>query len=205
MRTTHFYGWKTNIPIREIRAIRGKKPPPVYQPNTHHMKLISLATIVFLTFTCHLMAERNNSGVNQSFLETAKKYDQQAEKAAENGHDHNAAIYRQLAQIKREAAVHKGSYDWSQYHKLKGQLRHGKGKKAHSKKAKTPKNDHIAAAQKQAALANKANKSGDNYASQIHTRMAAILIDAAAKKSDNKRIDWTEYKELTEMLNKHLE
>ncbi len=166
------------------------------------------------------MAENNGQQANQGFLNAAKEYDTKAKRAANNGKPNNAEIYTRLAAIKREAAVSTNGYDWAEYHKLTSQLKHTKGNKtkkgktAHSnapepkpaaKKiapVKKPPTDLIGAAQKHAALANKASAADDNYAAQIHTRLAAILIDAAAKQSENRAIDWTEYNELTVLLNK---
>jgi len=188
------------------------------------MKILTILSSLLLS--CSLMAEGDGKHVNQGFLKTAKEYDAKAQRAANNNNAHNAEIYKKLAAIKREAAVSTNSYDWTEYHKLNGQLnndnkkaKHNKGKKPmHKEKMKekastkakmekkttqqtTPTN-YITSAQKHAALANKSSTAKDNYSAQIHTRLAAILIDAAAKQSENRDIDWTEYKELKELLGK---
>lgn len=188
------------------------------------MKISLITTLCGLALATPLVAEGNHSGVNQGFLKTAQEYENKAVNAEDRGNDHNATIFRKLAQIKREAAVAKGGYDWSEYYKLKEQLRfdakdkqHGKKHKRkhadkekvqhhkeHTEKAGNKTTQYISHAQKQAALANKATDNGDSYASQIHTRLAAIYIDAAAKQSNGEKINWTELKELELMLKKHL-
>ena len=232
----------------------------------------TLTLIATLALSGSLFAEKTAQQANQSVLETAKKYDNKAELAVENGNDHNANIYTKLAAIKREAAVSKGGYHWDEYHKLTGMLDHSKGSKSkkagakdsfsdaakrydklarkatkagnandaevytrmaeikreatkskgnfdwseyhalegklskpHKKAAKSKmrSNDLIEKAQEHAALANSTNKSGDDYASQIHTRLAAILIDSASKKEKSETIDWSEHDELQNRLKNH--
>ncbi|MEO1857725.1 MAG: hypothetical protein ABGY95_10245 [Rubritalea sp.] len=260
----------------------------------------TLTTLCSLFLSCALMAENNGQQANQGFLNTAREYDAKAERASNKGYPENAKIFKRLAEIKREAAISTNGYDWSEYHKLRGQLnsnnkRH-KGKKAGAAKkenkgksfneaavrydklaeaaqhagnteksatysrlaeikreaqksggnfdwseykklkaalhkgkknstiepsaakdiqkkeatskkeltakseTEAPPTNFITAAQKHATLANKSNAEEDNYSAQIHTRLAAILIDAAAKQSENRPIDWAEYKELKELL-----
>lgn len=245
-------------------------------------KISTIITIASLTCAFPALAEGDHKQVNQGFLDAAAQYEAKAEHAKANGNRHNAAIFKKLAAIKREAAVHQGNYDWSKYHALQGELNH-KNKNPHDQKhapnkgfldaaknykelakksraegdhrrahiynrmaaikmkaahakgefdwseyhelnaklnqspkentahnnqhGKTPDNNQsgklIADAQKHAALANKSSADGDNYASQIHSRLAAILIDAAARENDGKEIDWTEFKKLNEMLEQH--
>jgi hypothetical protein len=179
----------------------------------------TLTTLCTLILSCSLMAENNGQQANQGFLNAAKEYDTKAKRAANNGKPKNAEIFTRLAAIKREAAVSTNGYDWAEYHKLTGQLKHTKGNKTkkgkpadtkapepkpEAKKApvKKPPTDLIGTAQKHAALANKASAADDNYAAQIHTRLAAILIDSAAKQSENRAIDWTEYNDLKGLLDK---
>ena len=156
---------------------------------------------------------------NRSFKDAAKRYEQLAKKALEAGNAEKSATYTRLAEIKREAHKSGGNYDWSEYEKLSAKLDKGKKlskdeqshkeapakkevtKKPPVKKQSTPTN-FITAAQKHAALANESNAAKDNFSAQIHTRLAAILIDAAAKQSENRAIDWTEFKELKELLGK---
>ena len=262
------------------------------------MKILTILSSLLLS--CSLMAENDGKHVNQGFLKTAKEYDAKAERAANNDNAHNAAIFKKLAAIKREAAVSTNGYDWAEYHKLNGQLKHDHKKAKHEKKKNKPSGfegaaqrydklskkaldagdsekaatyarlaeikreaqkaggnydwaeyhklsrqlnhdnkkpghekgkkpmhkekvkekvstktkmetktttqstptNYITSAQKHAALANKSNAAKDNFSAQIHTRLAAILIDAAAKQSENRVIDWTEYKELKELLGK---
>ena len=248
----------------------------------------TLTALCSLCLSCSLIAENNGQHINNGFLKTAKEYDAKAERADQNGNTHNTEIFKKLAAIKREAAVSTKGYDWTEYHKLNGQLNSTKKKpkkKQHSfenaakrydrlakkaldagnseksakytrlaeikreaqnaggnydwseyeklsaeldkgkkvtkdekkhqkissekvvtkkaaiKEEATPTN-FIKNAQKHAALANKSSAADDSYSAQIHTRLAAILIDAAAKKSENRVIDWTEYKELKELLGK---
>ncbi len=155
-----------------------------------------------------------------SFEDAAKRYDQLAKKAHEAGETKKATTYTRLAAIKREAQNAGGNYDWSEYEKLSAELDKGKkkinkdenphkeapAKKKVTKKSpvkkESPPTNFITAAQKHASLANKSKAAKDDYSAQIHTRLAAILIDAAAKQSENRAIDWTEYKELKELLGK---
>lgn len=167
--------------------------------------------------------QKNHSKKKQNgFEDAAQRYDQLAKKAIEAGNPEQAASYTRLAAIKREAQKAGGNYDWSEYHKISSNLHKGKkGKKVgkHEKSPKkaptkkdvtkkpttnkhTPPTNFITTAQKHAALANKSNAAKDDYSAQIHTRLAAILIDAAAKQSENRTIDWTEYKDLKELLGK---
>lgn len=232
------------------------------------MKTLTLITA--LTLSGSLLAEHSPQQINQSFIKAAENYQAKAEKALESGNTHNAGIYTKLAAIKRDAAASKGGYDWTEYHKLTGQLKFDGKKTTHKKKystndaakryerlakksqvagdsekaeiytrmaeikraagksngdfdwteyhqleaklGKTNKktsngkphtNNLIERAQKHAALANSTNKSGDSYASNIHTRLAAILIDSASKKMKQQKIDWSEHDELQELLTKH--
>ncbi|MFT5883516.1 MAG: hypothetical protein ACI9FG_002033 [Crocinitomicaceae bacterium] len=264
------------------------------------MKILTILGSLLLSYS--LMAENNGKHVNEGFLKTAREYDAKAERAANSDNAHNAAIYKKLAAIKREAAVSTNGYDWGEYHKLNGQLNHDHKKANHEKKKNKPSGfesaaqryDHlskkaldagdpekaatyarlagmkreaqkaggnydwteyrklnsqlnngdnkeakkkkpmrkekmkekvspetkmnkkvvkkttrqatptnyISSAQKHAELANKSSAAKDNYSAQIHTRLAAILIDAAAKQSENRVVDWTEYNELKELLGK---
>ncbi|MFC4992086.1 hypothetical protein [Rubritalea tangerina] len=148
-----------------------------------------------------------------SFDDAAQKYEMLAKKAREAGANEKAAIYSRMAAIKREAQAAGGKYDWSEYHALEAKLHDSKHKDAHKNHKHSAKqhpqktqlktsNKLIEEAQNHASLANKANDADDNYAAQIHTRLAAICIDAAAKGS-KEEFDWTEYKELKEMLKNH--
>ena len=70
-------------------------------------------------------AEKSNADIQNDFLKTAKKYEQKADLAALAGNNNDAAIYKKMAEMKREAAKVGGNYDWTEYHKLQGQLNHG--------------------------------------------------------------------------------
>jgi hypothetical protein len=65
--------------------------------------------------------------------QAARSYEKKAAHAADQGQPENAAIYKRMAQIKREAgaASKKGKdFDWSEYYELKGKLNHGKTHKS---------------------------------------------------------------------------
>jgi hypothetical protein len=53
----------------------------------------------------------------------AAKYDKLAKKAADAENYEEAAIYKRMAEIKREAAASKGKYDWKESHQLEGTLK----------------------------------------------------------------------------------
>lgn len=149
------------------------------------------------------------------FINAAKEYEKKAAQAKKSGDTRKAQIYSKMAQIKRKAAVSGDDFKWEEYNQLKEQLEkatlispkmasHKTQANEHLKhKADDPKGDLIKLAQEHAALANTTSEAGDSYASQIHTRLAAILIDAAAKRDADQSIDWKEYRELKSVLTKH--
>lgn len=60
---------------------------------------------------------------HSGFEETAKKYDKLAADAQQLGKISEAATYKRLAAIKREAHAADGKYDWSEYYKLEARLK----------------------------------------------------------------------------------
>ncbi len=157
---------------------------------------------------------------NKGFVDAASKYDQKAAAAMAAGNEKDAAIYKQLADIKRLAAA--GKLDnWDEYHALTKQLSGNKGdKKAHKKDHKKkhphkhPKKDHgkndkgkkspsqafLDAADEYEAKANEAMNNGNEHNARIYTRLANIKRDAAIALETGKSHDWTEYFKLKKEL-----
>ncbi|WP_143158308.1 hypothetical protein [Rubritalea squalenifaciens] len=149
------------------------------------------------------------------FINAAKEYEKKAAQAKKSGDTRKAQIYSKMAQIKLKAAVSGDDFNWEEYNQLKEQLEKAtlispkmaslnSQANEHPKHiTDDPKGDLIKLAQEHAAQANISSEAGDSYASQIHTRLAAILIDAAAKRDADQSIDWKEYRELKSVLTKH--
>lgn len=151
------------------------------------------------------------------FNAAAERYKKLAEKARQNGNEADAKIYDRMAQIKVDAAAHKGDkpFSWDEYHKLNGQLS-GKGKKhhhkhgkkghhhKHDKKGKGGKggNGFLKAAEEYTAKANEAMQNGDEETAEIYTKLAAMKREAAAAAANGKGYDWTEYFKLKKQLKK---
>jgi len=84
-----------------------------------------------------VMAQGSGKGGDE-FRHTAVKYEQRAKKARANGNYDKARTLKRLAEIKRHAArlADKGKWnqiDWSEYHRLNGELAGYKGKGHKSK------------------------------------------------------------------------
>ncbi|WP_018970456.1 hypothetical protein [Rubritalea marina] len=149
-------------------------------------------------------AEKSNADIQNDFLKTAKKYDQKAELAAIAGNNNDAAIYKKLADMKRDAAKVGGNYDWTEYHKLQGQLNHGndgakKHGEKHAKKVKKQSYSVEGAAQKYDQLAAQSIASGNAEHAAIYKRMAEIKREASKSGGS---YDWSEYHELEGKLKK---
>ena len=161
---------------------------------------------VTLLCTSFASAEKSADQINQSFLKTAQQYENKAVSATRNGNAHNASIYQKLAAIKRDAASANGKYDWTEYHKLKGQLDYKETPSADAKGLKKPhKSKEVetysleGAAKKYDDLAKKSTQSGQAEQASIYRRMAAIKREASATGGN---YDWTEYHALEAQLKK---
>lgn len=69
---------------------------------------------------------KGKSKANDGFLKAAADYQEKANKAMAEGNEHNAKIYTQLSNMKKEAAAAsaKGKgYDWTEYFALQKQLK----------------------------------------------------------------------------------
>ncbi len=89
------------------------------------MKKIFLFLLIII-LPVGVIAETSGKG-GDDFRNTAKEYKVKATNAMSSGHSENAAIYTRLSDIKEEAAklADDGKWsdiDWSEYHKLNGQL-----------------------------------------------------------------------------------
>ena len=104
------------------------------------MKILKLLLSALLLLSSSFAFAEGKGKTNWA-EQAAQSYEKKAAHAASHGETENAKIYKRLAEIKRESAAvsNKGKqFDWSEYHKLKGQLDHGKRKK-HAKDKKHAK------------------------------------------------------------------
>jgi len=150
------------------------------------------------------------------FNSAAERYAKQAAEARAAGNAADAQIYDRLAQIKRDAAAHRGGkpFDWGEYHKLAGQLSGKQGhkkqhdKKHHDKKAHDKKAHNkggggfLKTAEKYTAMANQAMQNGDERKARIYTQLAAMKREAAAAAVQGKNYDWSVYFKLKDQLKK---
>lgn len=168
-------------------------------PTTKPMKILA-ALIAANLLSSPAFAEGDAGHINEGFLKTAKEYDAKAELANKAGNQHNAEIFRKLAAIKREAAVHQGNYDWGTYHELQGKLQHDalRDKKHAGNKDKNVATEINPAAARYMKLARKSRADGDMHSARIYARMAAIKRQAARSEGE---FDWSEYHALQGKLN----
>ncbi|MBT8036307.1 MAG: hypothetical protein KJO21_02065 [Verrucomicrobiae bacterium] len=151
--------------------------------------------------------KKKNGGLNAA----AERYAKMAGKAKAAGNHEHAQIYGRLSQIKRDAAAHKGpgSFDWSEYSKLKKALYSGKktakDKGAHlgglvKKPKKSTGNGFLDSAARYTEKANAAMQAGDEKRAMIYTQMAGMKREAAAASKQGKAYDWTAYFALKKQL-----
>ena len=173
------------------------------------MKTISAMAALTLAFLpASLFADgKDNSGWAE---EAAKKYEQKAEWAEKEGMPRAASIYRRMAEIKREAgraSKHGKKYDWSEYHKLEGQLNHIKAERGKdTKHAKHGGDKHagegfLKAAEEYREQARNARKHGDSDNARIYMQLAEHKVAAAKAAKAGEGYDWTAYHELRKKLN----
>ncbi len=169
---------------------------------------------VFAVFCCGssmLFAEGKGDG--DWAEKAAQQYEQKAELADKQGKPDAAAIYRRMAQIKRDAgaASKEGrDFDWAEYHALNeklqqmtstksGECRDAKGE-GHKGKPEAGKADpgqgFLDAAAEYQRLGEQAIKQADAAKAQIYLELAEIKRKAAQAARDGKDFNWDRYHEL---------
>jgi hypothetical protein len=168
-------------------------------------------------------------GGNEDWAEKAAvQYEEKAAKAEADGNVHDAAIYKRMAQIKRDAgaAAKAGKeFSWDEYHALSGQLGGGKKDKGDSGKDKTadkgeqkkaedkgnvldpktekkssPGDGFMSAAMQYQEKAIAAAEAGDAKKAGIYSKLAKCKMEASAAANAGKDYDWTQYHELSKQL-----
>lgn len=177
------------------------------------MKTVTAIAALSLCFLpAAVMAEGKG---NEDWAEKAARgYEEKAERAEKKGEPEAAAIYRRMAQIKRDAghaSKHGKDFSWEEYHKLEGELQHIK-KQHHAKHGDHKKHDkHMAdkrspgdgfmkAAGEYREQAMMARKNGDAEKANIFMQLAKHKVAAAQAAKHGKGYDWSEYHELRKKL-----
>ena len=170
------------------------------------MKTITAITAVTLALLpATLLAE--GKGKSDWAEEAAQKYEHKAKWAEKEGMPRAAAIYRRMAQIKRDAgqASRQGrDFSWEEYHKLEGQLNQIKNERQkHVKKGH--KKEHagdgfLRAAEDYRRKARMAREKGDSDKAQIYMKLAGHKVAAAQAAKEGQGYDWSEYKALQKQL-----
>lgn len=173
------------------------------------MKSIILIAAILAVLPVTLLAEGKG---NQDWAEKAARgYEMKAKSAAENGKPAEAAIYRRMAEIKREAgrASKRGKeFSWEEYHKLEGKLQnirqeHAKHEdKKHKKHKEKPGEGFLRTAEEYRKKAHLARKDGDTDKAKIYGQLAEMKVAAAEAARNGKGYDWTRYHELKKKLHK---
>lgn len=173
------------------------------------MKTISLmaaATLAFLPAT--LSAEKDGDHGNQDWAEKAARgYEEKALIAEKEGIPRAAAIYRRMAQIKRDAgaaAKNGQKFDWSEYHELEGKLNQIKQERHQpanrDKPKERPGEGFVRAAEEYRMQAQKARENGDTDKARMFMQLAEMKMAAARAAREGKDYDWTAYHELRKKL-----
>lgn len=175
------------------------------------MKTVTVITALTLGFL-PAAALAEGKGNSDWAEEAAKKYEHKAAWAEKEGMPRAAAIYRRMAQIKRDAGAasnHGKKFDWSEYHELEGKLNHIKqehhkhANKAHDKKPhdkERPGAGFMRAAEEYRMQAHKAREHGETDKARIFMQLAEHKMAAAKAARDGKGYDWTAYHELRKKL-----
>ena len=172
----------------------------------------TIITVITLAAMWQPLAALAEGKANHDWAEEAAvRYEKKARHAQEKGNAEAAAIYKRMAQIKRDAgaASKQGKdFSWDEYHKLKGKLndlhaaKHGD--KHHAKKHS--KEDagagFLHTAEKYEKRGEEALKAGDTEKAKILMQMAAIKRQAAVAAREGKGFDWSHYHKLSAKLHK---
>ena len=163
--------------------------------------LLAVASTVLIPAT--LFADGKG---NQDWAEKAvRAYEEKARVAAKAGKPHAAAIYKRMAEIKREAGrtsrVRK-DFNWKEYHALEGKLAAlcAQEKKGLSKNTGHGYSDLLRAAEEYRKKAHQARENGDTDKANIYSHLADHKVAAANAEKEGSSYDWTDYKALQKKL-----
>lgn len=173
------------------------------------MKTVTAITSLTLAFAPFaVMAE--GKGDHDWAEKAARGYEEKANKAEKKGQPEAAAIYRRMAQIKRDAgkaAKHGKDFSWEEYHQLEGKLHaikkeHRKHQKHadHAQKKGNPGEGFLRTAEKYRKEAEMAREHGDTEKADILMQLAKHKLAAAQAAQAGKGYDWSEYHKLRKKL-----
>ena len=182
---------------------------PIIMKTISAFSALAVATLAFVPAT--LLAE--GKGNSDWAEKAAHGYEEKARWAENQGKPRAAAIYRRMAEIKREAgraSKHGKKFSWNEYHALEGKL--NAIKKEHHKNAGNKDCDKphdkekagqgfVNAAEEYRKKAMMARKNGDTDKAHIYGQLAAMKMAAANAAKDGKGYDWARYHELQKKLN----